>query len=525
MSRVQTPSNYPSKQTDMNSTKELHRRLAAPGLTQSERAQLRCLLAEKLADTGNYEIALGALAEMWRGVGQCPRLDDLDQEASAEVLLRTGVLSGLLGAARQIPGANEAAKDLIKQSVKSFQSAKNHAKAAKAQMELANCLTREENFAEARAMLQHVIRCEGLETELIAAATIHRAALEISTRRFNEALGIFRESADLFEKTEDLVVRAKYHRDYGLVLKYLSVVEQRQDYSDRALDEFRAAVVAFEQAGLPNQQGEAELNLGIMFGSAGHYRPAHEHFDRAQALFTSLRNKLKLVEIDAARARVLLKQGRISEAEKLIKAATRTLESSDAPLLLAEVLTTDAQIYLHLRDCAEAQLKFERAIDLFEQASDPEAAGQAALSLIEQLGYQLSSQQMGNLLMRASSLLADTQNLDSLKRLAACAFRGLFLIQAIPVPPDWTAFFFRNAVRRYESDLIRIALQQSGGSVTRAAHLLGFRHHQTLVALLNSRHQSLQSARRPIVRRRRSLTVKSRAASAQSRRDEMSDLG
>lgn len=497
----------------MNSTKDLHRRLAAPGLTQSERAQLQCLLAEKVADTGNYEIAQSALGELWRGVGQSPRIADLDQEAAGEVLLRTGILSGLLGAARQIPGSHEAAKDLIKQSIKTFQAAKNRAKAAKAQMELANCLAREGNFAEARNMLLNTISCEGLDTELIATATRHRAALEISTRRFNEALSIFRESAGLFEKTEDLVVRGKYHRDYGSVLNYLSVAEQRQDYSDRALDEFRAAVVAFEQADLPHQQAEAELNLGIMFGRAGKYRPAHEHFDRAQALFTSLRDKLKLTEIDAARARVALKQGRSTEAEKLIKAATRTLECSDAPLLLAEVLTTDAQIHLQLRDCAEAQLKFERAIDLFEQAGDPEAAGQAALSLIEQLGYQLSHQQMGNLLRRASNLLAETQHLDSLKRLAACAFRGLFLIQAVPVPPDWTAFYFRNAVRRYESDLIRIALQQAGGSVTKAAHLLGFRHHQTLVSLLNSRHQSLQSARRPIVRRRRSLTIKSRAAS------------
>jgi hypothetical protein len=38
--------------------------------------------------------------------------------------------------------------------------------------------------------------------------------------------------------------------------------------------------------------------------------------------------------------------------------------------------------------------------------------------------------------------------------------------------------------------------------------LLGFRHHQTLIALINSRHRDLLEARSPVKIRRRSLMRK-----------------
>jgi DNA-binding NtrC family response regulator len=59
-------------------------------------------------------------------------------------------------------------------------------------------------------------------------------------------------------------------------------------------------------------------------------------------------------------------------------------------------------------------------------------------------------------------------------------------------------------VRRYEGTLIRQALEASGGSVTRAARLLGTTH-QGLAFILNGRHSDLLSIRTPVKRRRRSI--------------------
>jgi ActR/RegA family two-component response regulator len=59
-------------------------------------------------------------------------------------------------------------------------------------------------------------------------------------------------------------------------------------------------------------------------------------------------------------------------------------------------------------------------------------------------------------------------------------------------------------VLRYEGDLIRRALKESGGSITRAARLLGVTH-QGLAFILNGRHSNLLSIRTPVKRRRRSI--------------------
>ena len=59
-------------------------------------------------------------------------------------------------------------------------------------------------------------------------------------------------------------------------------------------------------------------------------------------------------------------------------------------------------------------------------------------------------------------------------------------------------------VLRYERDLIKRALETSGGSVTRAARQLGITH-QGLAFILNGRHKSLLSARKPAKPRRRSI--------------------
>lgn len=64
---------------------------------------------------------------------------------------------------------------------------------------------------------------------------------------------------------------------------------------------------------------------------------------------------------------------------------------------------------------------------------------------------------------------------------------------------------FKDEIRRYERFLIERALEETGGGVTRAAHLLGFKHHYSLIALLNHRHKNLLSARAPVVPRKRSI--------------------
>ncbi len=475
-------------------------------LTLSARAQRRCQSAQRLQKVGNYESAREAMGDLWRRVGERPATEGLDRGAAAEVLLRAGVLTGWIGSAKQIEGAQELAKNLISESMAISEALQDQEKIAEALIEIAYCYWREGAFDEARVMLQEAQRrVEGTNRELMAIALLRRAIVERSAKRFNDALRIHTEAAPVFEQCDDHLLRAQFHSGFANVLNYLSAAEYREDYVDRALIEYTAASFHFEEAGHARYQACIENNLGFLFSTVGKFADAHQHLDRAQALFTTLKDSVYLAQVDDTRARVLLAEGRLAEAEKHVQSAVRTLERGDEQSLLAEALTTHGIALARLGQHETARATFQSAIEGAYQAGDPESAGQAALTIIEELGAHLSAADLTTTYERAADLLAKSQNLATLKRLGACARRVLFLSHAVPAPPDWTGFSFKDAVRRYEAQLIERALRDAGGVVTRAAQLLGFRHHQSLVSVLGNRHQSLLHARSPVIPRRRSI--------------------
>jgi predicted metal-dependent hydrolase len=97
---------------------------------------------KELENKGEYEEARKILGDYWRRIGEHPKLTDLDQTASAEVLLRAGVLTGIIGSKHQITEAQEKAKDLLTESHAIFESHRNRKKIAEVQTELALCYWR-----------------------------------------------------------------------------------------------------------------------------------------------------------------------------------------------------------------------------------------------------------------------------------------------------------------------------------------------------------------------------------------------
>jgi CheY-like chemotaxis protein/tetratricopeptide (TPR) repeat protein len=490
----------------MNLATETHRRLTDPTLTPDERAQLRCRLAKQLEEVGNYEEAREALGELWQGVGERPVLAGLDQPTAAEVLLRAGALTGWLGSVKQIGGKQEAAKNLISESVRLFEALHDEEKVAEAQNDLAYCYWREGAFDEARVMLQQALdRLDNPDSEVKAITLLRSAIVERSDKRFNDALRIHTEAAPIFEECDDHLLKGKFHIGFANVLNYLSTAEHRADYIDRALIEYTAASFHFEQAGHARYQAYVENNLGFLFSSVGKFHEAHEHLDRAQALFTTLKDGGHLAQVDNTRGEVFLAEGRIAEAEKFTRSAVRTLERGGEQSLLAESLTTHGTALARLGRHEQAGEALRRAVEVAEGAGDVESAGQAALCLIEESGEHLPAEELTEAYERAAELLSRSQNVATLKRLASCARRVLFLAHGSPAPSDWEGFSFKDAVRRYESHLIARALRDAGGLVSRAAQLLGFKHHHSLSSLIQHHHPGLLQSRAPVVPRKRSL--------------------
>ena len=225
-----------------------------------------------------------------------------------------------------------------------------------------------------------------------------------------------------------------------------------------------------------------------------------------------LKDVVHTAQVDETRARVYLAEGRNAEAEKVVRAAVQTLEKGGEQSLLAEALTTHGITLARIGRQQHAQLMLQRAVEVAERAGDLEGAGQAALTLIEELGEDLLSGELSTAYERAADLLAKSQHPGILARLCECARKVVHLTAVRPVPATWVGFSFKREVRRYERRLIERALKDADGVVSRASHLLGFKHYQTLIALLNGRHRNLLHARTPAVPRRRSVARHQTAA-------------
>ncbi|MDT4953100.1 MAG: two-component system, NtrC family, response regulator AtoC [Acidobacteriota bacterium] len=410
----------------MNLTSQLLRQIDSDALNLTDRALLRCQLAKELEDSGNYEAARGAMGELWQRIGDCPKVDGLSQRAAAEVILRAGSLTGWIGSANQIEGAQEIGKNLISESVTIFEALQETEKVAEAYIDLAICYWREGAFDEARVTLRGVLdRLINEDSAQKARALLNSGIVEMHLGRFNDALHILTKAVPLFEKNQSHAAKGRFHVQLALVLKKLGAAEHREDYTDRALVEYAAASYHFEQAGHTRYRAAVENNLGYLLFITGKLAEACEHLDRAHLLFAGLKDSVHTAQVDDTRARVLLAQERNSEAEKISGSAVRTLEKGDEQSPLAEALTTHGVALAQLGRYEESHLTLERAIEVASQAGDNESAGVAALTIIEELGECLGVEEMTNLYERADQCLANSQNSETLTRLRASARRVL----------------------------------------------------------------------------------------------------
>jgi CheY-like chemotaxis protein/tetratricopeptide (TPR) repeat protein len=486
---------------------QLLHQIADPKLPRDERARLRCQLAKELEDIGNYEAAREAMGELWPEVGGRPVLDGLSEATVAEVMLRVGVLTGWLGSTRQIEGAQESAKNLIWESITLFEALQNTEKVAEAQMELGHCYWREGALDEARVWLNEALgRLPDTAGELKAVTLTRLATVERAAKRFSDAYHVLALTAPLIDANGSNTLKGKFHNQFATVLENLGQAEHRPEYIDRALIEYAAASYHFEQAGHTRYQACVENNLGFLFLTIKKFAEAHKHLDRAQALFTSMKDDVHTAQVDDTRAKVLLAEGRTSEAERLVRSAVQTLEHGGQQSLLAEALTTHGIVLTRAGSYRIALLTLQRAVEVAQNAGDLEAAGLAALTIIEELGEHLTAQDLSATYDRAAKLLSRSGNQEHKDRLVAAAQRALFLVGALPTPPTWKGFNFYEAVLRYEARLIERALREAGGIVARAAELLGIRR-RSLDAMLRGRgrHKALAHLRLPVEHHPRSL--------------------
>ena len=491
----------------MKLSSRLRNKIDESTLTPSQRVLSRCQLAKEFEEAGEYEDAAGVLAEFWSGIGEAPTIEQLDESAKAEILLRAGALIGWLGSLKQFEDAQEKAKDLIGGSISIFGALGNIQRVAEAQTDLAYCYWRQGRFDEGRILLQDALsRLPDDERDVRSVVCLRMALLERCAGRYNDSIRILTEALPLLgDRGTSHGLQGKFHNTLALTLKNLGIAERREDYIDQALIEFTAASFHFEEAGHHRYWARVENNLGFLFSRIGRFDETHTHLDRARRLFSKLNDRGSVAQVDDTRARALLAEGRVSEAVAVARSAVTTLELSDELSLLAEALNTLGIALARIGDYEKSRSTLEKAFETAMHAGDTESAGVAALTTLEELCEQLKASEMVALYERAIELLNKSQDPSIPKRLFSCRDEVLSEVNTLLIlgPADagtdvtdrWATFAFREGTRRYERVFIKRALKDADGYPTRAAQLLGFKNYQSLISLINRQHPDLLPAR------------------------------
>lgn len=490
----------------MNLTDERLKRLDNPSLTADERALLRCAVVSDFIGVGQYDGARAALGELWRGVGERPDVSGLSEQIAAEVFLQVGALSGWIGASEQVAGVQGKAKELIGESVTRFEQVGEAHRAALARSDLALCYWREGAYDEARAFLEHAsdaLAVSDAQAELRMKVLLRRVTVEYTAGRLNDALNILQGYAALLNGSENYALIGSFHNHLALVLRRLGVMERRTDYFDRAIIEYTAAIHYYEQAGHERYGAVIENNLAFLFYIIGRYNDAHEHLDRAAVTLTILNDAGLLAQVDETRARVFIAEGKYAVASRILGGVIQTLERGGASALLANAYAAQGIAWARAGSFQNSLSILRRAVNLAEEAGALSNAALAALTLIEEHGARrLPEDELFSLYLRAEELLQGAEGCEDGARLRACS--RLIIKRLSGSKLRDRQFSLHGAIHDLEARFIAQALDESGGSVSRAARLLGV-GYQSLVNMLNTRHKKLLPKRTPPRKRKRSI--------------------
>jgi tetratricopeptide (TPR) repeat protein len=458
-----------------------------------------CKDAHKLERAGDYEGARLALQVTWCGkIGKRPRLIELSDDRRAELLWRVGSLSGWLGSANQIAGAQEFARDLLTESITLFESLEEQDRRAEAMGDLALCYWRLGAQDNGRSLFRQAVDvAQKPETKL--RTLTNASTVEISSGHYEDALALLNAAAVFLAKVSDDWIHGAYHYQRGLVYRGLGGTENLDD----ALIEYSAASMHLANAGHIRHVAGIENNIGFIHMLLGRATEALTHLDKAREIFVSLKDSRMVAQVNDTRARVFLAEKRYAEAERAIFAAIATFEKGEDVSLLAEALTTEGSIFARSGKYDRAREVFDRASDVAGEAGDTHLAAMAQLRMIEDLKDVLSGAELLVAYRKADQYVGDRGSQSELKDLRLC---GDVVIEKLEKTHkvELIGGTLEEEKNHFEARLIARALERHNGSITPAARELGLTH-QGLSDILDGRHSELAAVRRPKRNRRKSI--------------------
>ena len=474
-------------------------------LTANDAALRRCHKALELKDKGDYQGAREVMNPWWRRVGERPELKGLHPSVAAEVLLCAGILTGWIGSQVGIEGAQEAAKDLIDESINFYQSISDSTKVAAARAEMAYCYWREGALDEARIMFNESLQKLIIQGNTRARALLRLAILEWSASRYSDALNILNENAHLFKAIANHAIKGNYHDQLAIILTNLAESEKRDDYFQRAISEFEKADHHFKLAHNITLRAAVKNNLGFLLFKLSRFNEAHKYVAEARRLAVRVKDKVSAAQFDDTRAQILIAERKFKQAEEVAGYSVKVLGKSGHQCLLADSLITHGIALARLDKQEQAQFTFQRAMEVAHQVGALNKAGLAALSLVEELD-DLPCETIHSAFHRAAEWLANSQGQDLMRRFTAAAEKVFVALNRELTAEEAAEQLFntpcdlQEEILRYEGALIKEALAKTNGRLTEAASQLTL-SYQALAYIIEGRHKDLLQHRTPIRRR------------------------
>ena len=400
---------------------------------------------------GETRSALEALGTAWPGLGKRPK-DASTHRETAETLLLCGMLTSKLGAERKIEGAQDSAKDLLNEAIRSFARLRDPRR-HKAQIELALCYWRSGEINEALAYIDGVHpKTPQLEFE----AKLTRALFETDLGQIDEALSTLRSVELIADEMPD-ILRGQFHQERAVALRKRPTKENL----DRALIEYQTAIIYYQDGSCLKGEAMVRNNLASIYRDFGDYNQAHQSAAKAISLFTRLNNQHLVAEAMDQQASIFSAEHNYNDAVRLARLASSHLEHTDQKAMLARILVTLGRALARLGRTEEAQEELERAASIFEHTNDPIGRASVSLTMIEEL--PLPANAAIHLLTLASTSSANTH--------LSGRFANAALLVGIRLISENSSSFDEvdEHVDQIKSELVRRVLAQHGGINARGA--------------------------------------------------------
>src|SRR5829696_1779596 len=385
-------------------------------LSASAEASLRCQTALDLRDRSEYDAAREVMAPLWSGIGHRPKTEGLHSTVIPEVLLTAGILTGWLGSRNEIKDADDYARDLITESITLYEALGDSKKVAEARTELAVCYWRAGANEEARIWFTTALERLKTEGNTRANALLGLSVVEWSASRHDESWRILTTNAPLFRKITNHSLKGFYHNQSAMTLRALATERKRNDYFQRAIKHYEEADYHFTLARNTVYRAHVKNNVGYLLFKLSRFRKAHEYLDHARRLLISVRDKVRVAQVDDTRAQVFIAERRYQQAEATARNAVSSFRKAGRECFLAEALVTHGIALARLTKTVRAQSALQEAIEVAHRVGALNQAGIAALTLIEEI-EQLPLDLLLSAYDKASEWLAEVQSAGLLRRL------------------------------------------------------------------------------------------------------------